>query len=108
MAFTMLQGQTDPPYQPTFVDDQGNLFPLTGLTTSAFSIRFERVANPSDEWVKEGTGTWSISGSAATYQWAVADVSMTGTWNIYVYIVTLTGTTRKFLPDTVVILPAPQ
>lgn len=104
MSFIFLQAQTDPPYQPTFVDDQGNLFPLTGLTSASFSIRFERI---SDTFLKEGTGTWTVGSSSATYQWATADTNTPGTWNIYVYITTTTGTIRKFLPDTMVIESSP-
>src|SRR5690349_10977515 len=95
MAFTILQGQTDPPYQPELLDDTGAAFNFTGYLSSALTIKFE-LTSAQQPTVKNGTGTWTLVSGQAYYQWSVADVNQTGEWQIFVYVTTLTGTIRKW------------
>jgi hypothetical protein len=114
MIFTFLQGQTDPPYSPTLTDTSGAAFNLTGYTASAFTIKFECVSNGAfnGQLKTGGTGSsfWAIvnaTGGQIAYQWQTSDTNTPGTWQIFVYVTTLTGTVRKFLPDTMIIEAAP-
>ena len=104
-SFTILQYQTDPPYQPGLLDDQGNKFVYSGYAPSNFSIELQRVT---DNAFIKGTGSFSVDviNNLLAYQWNVNDVSLPGTWEIFLTIATLSGFKRRYL-DTVIITPAP-
>jgi hypothetical protein len=104
-----LQNQTDPPWQPQLIDDQGNIFVLTGYAGSALTLK---MVNQDTQQVKSGGGIWTIypqdaQSGIATYQWAISDVNTAGTWLLYVSVATLAGQNRRFPPETMNIESAP-
>ena len=103
-AFTFLQYETDPPYQPT-LQAQGVSFVYAGYTSLQFSIKFVRF---SDGYLKTGTGAFTVDSvnNIVYYSWGNADTNMTGTWRIFLAVQMVSGGVRRY-EDTIAIAAAP-
>ena len=103
-SFTLLQYQTDPPYQPTLLDDQGNPFDYTGYAPTNFALKLYNALTNS---TVVGAGSFSVDvvNNALAYQWAASDTDSAGTWILYLNVTMLSGFERRY-EDTLYIDPA--
>jgi len=103
-SFTLLQYQTDPPYQPTLLDDQGNTFVYTGYAPTNFTLKlYNAVSNTT----VIGAGSFSVDvvNNQLAYQWAASDTDQAGVWTLYLNVTMLSGFERRY-EDTLYIEPA--
>src|SRR5262245_15613713 len=82
------QGFTNPPYPFVFKDDTGKVIDLNGVnTTLNFSLMMQDIAR--SDFVIIGSGIWEItdaSNGKATYNWFSGDLSIIGTYRLYVSV----------------------
>lgn len=103
-SFTLLQYQTDPPYQPTLLDDEGNPFVYLGYAPSNFALKlYSALTNT----IIIGSGTFSVDvlHNALAYQWSANDTSTAGIWTLYLNVTMLSGFERRY-EDQLYIEPA--
>jgi hypothetical protein len=84
-------GDTSPLWHNTFLDDSGNIFPLSGLTVANLSMHF---LNLETGVLKLGTGTWTITNAPAgkaDYALSTADTNTAGVWKVYPVVMTANG-----------------
>lgn len=78
MSLTMYQGDTFLPFPAQFLDDEGNSYPLTGLSLQLV------LGNVITGEMKSGTGVWVVdinaSSGQASYYWSDDDVSEAGVY----------------------------
>lgn len=98
-----------PPYPFQVVDEDENIQPLTGASTSRWMLWLQDLNNPAT--IIEGTGTFSLIDAAngkAQYQWSVADLQTPGIYYLSISIKLLNEAGyRQLTPQIIVIAQLP-